>query len=137
MAASIARVSSSLLSNFSPGLGGLISVRFAKPVRNKRKRTKGKHRKIYEHEGTFVHAGQVLAKQLGLRFYPGENVKLGRDNTLYAITDGKVLISAESLSPYPDSPLYGPVQNGLVIKKKFIHVLCPPLLGKFRLVSQI
>ena len=56
------------------GLGGLISVRFAKPVRNKRKRTRGKHRKIYEHEGTFVHAGQVLAKQLGLRYYPGENV---------------------------------------------------------------
>jgi large subunit ribosomal protein L27 len=105
--------------------------------RNKRKRTPGKNRGWKRQDGGFVHCGETLVRQLGLRFYPGENVRLGRDNTLYSMTDGKVVVTSEKLSPYPDSPLYEPVKNGVIIYKKFFNVLPTPLHGKFRLVTQV
>ena len=40
--------------------------------------------------GEFVTAGSVIIRQHGTRFYPGENVGLGRDYTLFAKADGRV-----------------------------------------------
>ena len=40
--------------------------------------------------GEFVRAGNILARQRGSRFHPGENVGMGRDFTLFALTDGMV-----------------------------------------------
>ncbi len=40
--------------------------------------------------GEFVTAGSIIVRQHGTSFYPGENVGLGRDYTLYATTDGRV-----------------------------------------------
>ncbi|XP_005108367.1 39S ribosomal protein L27, mitochondrial [Aplysia californica] len=105
-------------------------------VRNKKGRTKKKYRGLKAQDGSFVHSHDVLATQYGLRFYPGENVLLDPDCTLRAAYDGIVVISTETLNPYPDSPLYAPTQNGLVLQKKFIHVIPTPLHGKFRLLSE-
>ena len=132
----------STLTKFLSPLCNVGSVRLASKKasatsRNKRKRTPGKGRGWKRQDGAFVHSGEILVRQLGLRFYPGENVRLGRDNTLYAMTDGKVVVTCEKLSPYPDSPLYEPVKSGVVILKKFFNVLSTPLHGKFRLVSQV
>lgn len=115
----------------------LASKKASATSRNKRKRTPGKGRGWKRQDGGFVHSGEVLVRQLGLRFYPGENVRLGRDNTLYAMTDGKVVVTCEKLSPYPDSPLYEPVKSGVLIFKKFFNILSTPLHGKFRLLSQV
>ena len=41
-------------------------------------------------EGGF--AGSILVRQRGTRFRPGTNVGIGKDHTLYALTDGKVRI---------------------------------------------
>jgi large subunit ribosomal protein L27 len=38
-------------------------------------------------------AGNILVRQCGTLFHPGENVGMGRDYTLYAKTDGKVKFS--------------------------------------------
>jgi len=38
----------------------------------------------------FVRAGNVLVRQRGTRFFPGENVGRGRDDTLFALKDGIV-----------------------------------------------
>ena len=35
-------------------------------------------------------AGNILVRQRGTRFYPGVNVGLGRDHTLFATADGRV-----------------------------------------------
>lgn len=41
-------------------------------------------------DGTAVKAGEILVRQRGTVFYPGLNVGLGRDFTLYALKDGVV-----------------------------------------------
>jgi large subunit ribosomal protein L27 len=40
--------------------------------------------------GEFVTAGSIIIRQHGTSFYPGENVGLGRDYTLFAKADGRV-----------------------------------------------
>jgi large subunit ribosomal protein L27 len=40
--------------------------------------------------GERVIAGNILVRQRGTRFYPGTNVGLGRDHTLFALVDGVV-----------------------------------------------
>jgi len=41
--------------------------------------------------GQTVSAGSIIVRQRGTRFHPGANVGRGRDDTLFAKTDGKVL----------------------------------------------
>ena len=43
--------------------------------------------------GERVRAGNILVRQRGTRFFPGRNVGLGRDDTLYALIDGEVLFT--------------------------------------------
>ena len=40
--------------------------------------------------GQFVSGGSIIVRQRGTKFYPGVNVGLGRDHTLYAKVDGIV-----------------------------------------------
>jgi large subunit ribosomal protein L27 len=44
--------------------------------------------KIYG--GQAVEAGNIIVRQRGTNFHPGTNVGLGRDHTLFALTDGTV-----------------------------------------------
>ena len=41
-------------------------------------------------DGQFVKAGNILYRQRGTRIHPGVHVGLGRDDTLFALTDGVV-----------------------------------------------
>ncbi|MBV8116753.1 MAG: 50S ribosomal protein L27 [Candidatus Eremiobacteraeota bacterium] len=40
--------------------------------------------------GQSVNAGDILVRQRGTKFHPGHNVGLGKDYTLFALTDGVV-----------------------------------------------
>jgi len=40
--------------------------------------------------GEFALAGNILVRQRGTTFHPGENVGLGRDHTLFALETGAV-----------------------------------------------
>ena len=40
--------------------------------------------------GQYVRAGNIIVRQRGTRFHPGENVGMGKDHTLFALTDGQV-----------------------------------------------
>ncbi len=40
--------------------------------------------------GEQVTAGHIIVRQRGTRFYPGTNVGIGRDHTLFALVDGTV-----------------------------------------------
>ena len=37
-----------------------------------------------------VNCGGIIVRQRGTKFYPGKNVGLGRDHTIYALKDGLV-----------------------------------------------
>ena len=39
-------------------------------------------------DGQFVQAGNILVRQRGSTFYPGNNVNMGKDYTLHALIDG-------------------------------------------------
>ena len=41
-------------------------------------------------DGQFVLAGNILVRQRGTRIYPGTNVMIGSDDTLFATADGVV-----------------------------------------------
>ena len=45
--------------------------------------------------GQRVIAGNIIVRQRGTRFHPGTNVGIGRDHTLFALTDGVVTFDKE------------------------------------------
>ena len=49
-----------------------------------------KRRGVKRYDGQAVRAGNILVRQCGTRIHPGSNVGLGRDYTLFALTDGNV-----------------------------------------------
>ena len=40
--------------------------------------------------GEFVRAGNIIIRQRGTKVHPGNNVGIGNDHTIYALTDGHV-----------------------------------------------
>ncbi|MFH1979381.1 MAG: 50S ribosomal protein L27 [Patescibacteria group bacterium] len=45
------------------------------------------------HDGQTAQAGAILVRQRGNKIWPGENVKEGKDHTLFSTADGKVKFS--------------------------------------------
>ncbi len=43
--------------------------------------------------GQFVSAGTIIIRQRGTRIHPGQHVKKGGDDTLYATADGRVVFA--------------------------------------------
>lgn len=46
---------------------------------------------VKHYGGESVLAGNILVRQRGTRFLPGQNVGVGRDHTLFALVHGKVV----------------------------------------------
>jgi large subunit ribosomal protein L27 len=40
--------------------------------------------------GQAIEAGNIIVRQRGTQFHPGENVGMGKDHTLFALADGRV-----------------------------------------------
>ena len=45
---------------------------------------------VKKYGGEHVVGGNIIVRQRGTRCYPGANVGIGRDHTLFALTDGQV-----------------------------------------------
>ena len=45
---------------------------------------------VKRYDGQLVRAGTIIVRQRGTRIQSGNNVGVGRDHTLFALTDGKV-----------------------------------------------
>ena len=56
-------------------------------------------------DGTLVLAGNILVRQRGTAFHPGQNVGRGNDDTLFALKDGVVRFEIKNnkkqVSVYP------------------------------------
>ena len=49
-------------------------------------------------DGQFVTAGSIIVRQRGTKIHPGSNVLKGKDDTLFAVIDGKVKFSRKGKS---------------------------------------
>jgi large subunit ribosomal protein L27 len=66
--------------------------------------------KIYG--GQVVKAGNIIVRQRGTQFFPGENTGMGKDHTIFALEEGTVNFTEKQLVKY----------NGQVHKDKFVNV---------------
>ena len=55
---------------------------------------------IKQFGGQTVKAGNILVRQRGTKHYPGKNVGMGKDHTLFALTDGSVEFSKRKNKSY-------------------------------------
>lgn len=63
--------------------------------------------------GQVVKAGNIIVRQRGTQFSPGENVGIGKDHTIFALTSGKVHFQEKRVRKF----------DNRVFKKKFISVV--------------
>ena len=50
----------------------------------------GRRLGVKKYGGELVKPGNIIIRQRGTKFYPGENVGIGKDHTLFALKKGKV-----------------------------------------------
>ena len=55
--------------------------------------------------GQLVKPGMILVRQRGTKFYPGKNVKMGRDFTIFSLVNGNVEFERFSKSKFRISVL--------------------------------
>ena len=53
--------------------------------------SQGQRLGVKKYGGEFVRSGNILVRQHGTHIKPGENVMVGKDDTLFATIDGYVL----------------------------------------------
>ena len=46
--------------------------------------------------GESVVPGNIIIRQRGTKFYPGDNVGIGKDHTIFALKEGKVIFKTKS-----------------------------------------
>lgn len=54
-------------------------------------------------EGQKTKPGMIIVKQRGTKFFPGKNVRQGKDDTLYALKEGKIKFSIKRKKRFDNS----------------------------------
>ena len=67
--------------------------------------------KLYD--GEAAQAGSIIIRQRGTKILAGENVRTGKDHTLYSVTTGKVKFGSKRQTKF----------DGTVIRKKTVSVI--------------
>ena len=52
--------------------------------------TAGRRLGVKKYGGEAVIPGNIIVRQRGTKFHPGDNVGIGKDHTLFALTEGRV-----------------------------------------------
>ena len=58
--------------------------------------TEGRRLGVKKSGGQAVVAGNIIIRQRGTKVKPGQNVGVGRDHTLFALVDGKVVFTRKA-----------------------------------------
>jgi len=74
--------------------------------------SKPKMRGVKRYGGEFVIPGNIIVRQCGTKFHPGDNVGMGRDYTIFAKSEGYVYFHfgrgrRRLVSVYPENPNAG------------------------------
>ena len=72
-----------------------------------------KRRGVKRYGGQVVSAGEIIVRQKGTKFRPGDNVGMGRDFTLFAEKAGKVLFTEKAIIRF----------DGRRYEKKFVNIV--------------
>ena len=57
----------------------------------------GRRLGVKKYGGELVQPGNIIVRQRGTKFYPGQNVGIGKDHTLFALKEGKVVFKKKNL----------------------------------------
>ena len=58
--------------------------------------SKGRRLGVKRYGDQLVIPGNIIVRQRGTKYYPGDNVGIGKDHTIYALKEGKVFFSTKS-----------------------------------------
>ncbi|MCB1477921.1 MAG: 50S ribosomal protein L27 [Rhodobiaceae bacterium] len=58
--------------------------------------TAGRRLGVKKFGGENVIAGNIIIRQRGTKWHPGDNVGMGKDHTLFALSNGKVEFNAKA-----------------------------------------
>lgn len=50
--------------------------------------------------GETAKSGSIIVRQRGTKFHPGENVKIGKDDTLFSVVEGVVKFTKKKMRKY-------------------------------------
>ena len=67
---------------------------------NNLKDSKGRRLGVKLSDGQFAKAGAIIIRQRGTKYHPGENVKKGKDDTLFATAVGLVKFTSKKLKRF-------------------------------------
>lgn len=71
-----------------------------------------KRRGVKKFGSETVNAGEIIIRQKGTKFRPGNGVGMGKDFTIYAIVPGEVSFTERSITRF----------DGRRYERKFVHV---------------
>lgn len=74
--------------------------------------SKPKYLGVKSADGQQVQSGEILVRQRGTRIEAGQNVRVGKDHTLYAVAEGTVNFTSKRKTRF----------NGEVVRKKTVSV---------------
>lgn len=77
------------------------------------RKSNAKRRGVKLYAGQNAIAGNIIIRQKGTKFFPGENVGMGRDFTLFALKEGIIKFTEKRQMKY----------NGRIYRDKFVHVV--------------
>ncbi|MBF8246453.1 MAG: 50S ribosomal protein L27 [Rickettsia sp.] len=60
----------------------------------------GRRLGVKKSDGQSVIAGNIIVRQRGTKFYPGENVSIGKDHTLFALSAGRIKFSRKKSNTF-------------------------------------
>ncbi len=72
-----------------------------------------KRRGVKRFGDQLVKAGEIIVRQKGTKFRPGENVGIGRDFTLFALIPGKVAFTEKAVRRF----------DGRRYEKRFVNIV--------------
>lgn len=75
--------------------------------------SKSKRRGVKLYGGQITKAGSIIVRQKGTRYFPGKNVKMGNDFTLFSLVQGTIKYSTKSLKKF----------DGRIVKNTLVNVV--------------
>ena len=57
-----------------------------------------KYRSVKLYAGEIAKAGNIIVRQCGTKFFAGKNVQMGRDFTLFAVSEGKIQFAGRKIN---------------------------------------